>query len=210
MEVGRLDEALAAASRSVGIFEAVVGKDVSAQAPNFGNSLLNQGEVLLRMGRPREAVGAVDRAKAIYVAHGKEDSVLEANIVLAAAWEELGDPARAARPAAEARGLADKDKETAPDLLVELGTVEANLALDRAAGDLALADAEKALAIAEAGVSYLYDLSSARFVLARALSAKGQDPARARQLAEQARDGFNTLHDAARTRSASELLSKRD
>jgi tetratricopeptide (TPR) repeat protein len=217
MEIGRLDDALSAASRSVGTFQAAVGrKEVSAQAPNFGNALLNRGEVLVRMGRAREAVESVEQARAIYVAHGKEDSILEADIALAAAWAQLGNPATAAGFGADARTLADKDKETAPDLLVELLVVEARRALDRGEPDVALARAESALALAQTGVSYLYDLSSARLVLARAIDranakdrgdGKGKaDLGRARSLAEQARDGFSKLRDQRRADEASALL----
>jgi tetratricopeptide (TPR) repeat protein len=207
METGRLDDALASASRSVALFQAAVGREeVAAQAPNFGNALLNRGEVLLRLGRAREALASVEQALAIYRAHGKEDSIVEADVVLAVAQAQLASLADAARVANEARALADKDKETAPDLLVELLVVETSLALERGDPDDALARAERAVAVAQTGVSYLYDLSSARFALARALVKGRGDVARARSVAEQARDGFSKLRDAARRDEVAALI----
>jgi tetratricopeptide (TPR) repeat protein len=209
-EIGLLDDALSTASRSVAMFRAAAARgEMSAQTPNFGNALLNRGEVLLRLGRAREAIASVEEGRAIYVAHGKEDSILEADVALVAAWTQLGSLTDAARLAEDARALADKNKETAPDLLVELLVVETTLALHRGRAVEALARAQEAVAVAETGVSYLYDLSSARLALARALAAlgkSGNDAGRARGVAEQARDGFSKLRDQARIDEVSALL----
>jgi tetratricopeptide (TPR) repeat protein len=208
METGRLEDALSSASRSVASFEdAAARNEMSAMQPNFGNALLNRGEILVRMGRPREAIESLERALTIYRAHRKDDSILETDVYLAEARLQLGDLAEAARLAEEARALADGDKETAPDLLVEVLLVEAKLSFARRQPAEALPHAEQALSLAEKGASLLYDLSGARLVLARALAMGTSTAARARSLAEAARDGFATLHDDARTDEASAFLA---
>ncbi|HEY2515637.1 MAG TPA: serine/threonine-protein kinase [Polyangiaceae bacterium] len=209
MEAGRLEEALATASRCVETFEGAVQRgEVSELAPNFGNALLNRGEALLRMRRAAEAIASVMRARGIYEAHGKEDSILEADLVLARAWTEQGHLVEAAHFGAEARTLADKDKETTPDLLVELLIAEARLALAQGKGESALPRAEKALALAATGVSYPYDQANARLVLAQALVKAGGEPARASRLAKEAQAGFAALRDRARGEEAEGVLER--
>jgi hypothetical protein len=84
----------------------------------------------------------------------------------------------------------------------------ARVALDRGRADRALPLAERGLGLALTGASPLYQLSSARLVVARALAAAKQDPGRAHALAEQARDGFTVLHDQPRIDVASGPLSE--
>ncbi len=148
MEAGHLEEALATASRCVAAFEAAVERrEISAMTPNFGNALLNRGEVLLRLGRAEEAIASVERARGVYETNKKEDSILEADLVLAGAWTEAwtqqAGPANAARFARRVRVCARQTRTRRPmppDLLVELFVVEAKFSrLHKARQVLALA-----------------------------------------------------------------------
>jgi hypothetical protein len=56
--------------------------------------------------------------------------------------------------------------------------------------------ADRAVTIAETGIVEIYELATARMVLARALVRAQKDLARAHKLADQAREGFARLHDA--------------
>jgi hypothetical protein len=72
----------------------------------------------------------------------------------------------------------------------------ADLALDARDHAAARAHAERGLAIREAGEVSPDELAEARFMLARALELDGSERARARSLAEQARDTYAGLGDA--------------
>jgi serine/threonine protein kinase/tetratricopeptide (TPR) repeat protein len=207
-EVGRLDDALASASRSLAIYQGAMARgEIPARDTGSGEVLLNAGEALVRLGRAGEAIDLIEKARAVDRANDQSEGLLDANVALAKAWRQLGRVEEAARASEEARAIAKEDKETSPISLVELLVVEANLNLDRGKADAALPLAEQAVSLARAGFSYLYDLSSARLVLARALVQK-PDAARARIVAEEARSGFMKLDDRRRVEEASVLLAQ--
>jgi tetratricopeptide (TPR) repeat protein len=201
-ETGRLTDALATASRSLAIYQSASDRgEVSAKNLNLGNVLLNTGEILVRLDRPSEAVDLIERARAVYRGNDEHDGIVDADRSLAEAWRQLGRLEDAAQVCDEARSIADANPDMDPQLAVERLVVEARVALARGKSREALPIAERALTLSS-GVSYLYDVSSARLVLARALVQGKRDTARARTLADQARQGFETLGDRARLEEA--------
>ena len=210
MEAGRLDDALASATRSVASFRATVnGGQVLEQSAGFGDALAVQGNILLRLGRTREAVDLFEQARRTAGATGQGLWLAAIDIGCAEALRQLGHLDDAERLIAEARPvIAEEDKDGQSVYSFELLFVEAQLALDRGKNSDALPLAERALTIGQSGVAPLYDLSSARFALARALARGKRDAGRAHTLAEQARDGFAKLEDQPRIDEASALLTE--
>jgi tetratricopeptide (TPR) repeat protein len=207
-EVGRLDDALSAASRCLAIYRAGVARgEVSTRNVSLGLASQNEGEVLVRLGRAREAVDLIEDARGIYRAGDERERLTMADATLAEALLQVGRLDEAARVYDEGRTLEGQAKETDPECLLKLLVVGAKIAIGRGRPGEALPLAERALALVPgAGMTYLYDLSSARLVLARALIEKKSDLPRARTLGEQARDGFARLHDQPRIDEASALM----
>ena len=208
LESGRLGDALATASRATEVFRAGVERgELAATNVHAAMALQTTGAALLRMGRAAEAAAALEQGRRISRDVGATGDLGLANVTLAEAWRQLGRLGEAQRLCEETR--AEQTEETQPEQRIELELVMARIALDGGRADLALPLAERGLALALTGASPLYQLSSARLVVALALAAAKQDPVRAHALAEQARDGFTALRNQPRIDVASALLSQR-
>jgi tetratricopeptide (TPR) repeat protein len=208
-EAGRLDDALAAVSRSLAILQAALERgEVTAQNQTLGNAFLNTGIVLVRLGRAGEAASLIEKARAVYRANDEKDGLVNADTTLGEAWRAMGRVDDAERVCKEAREIAERNKDTSPEFLVELLVLQTTLALDRGRSEEALPLAERALAVAQTGSTHLYDVSKAKLALARALDQGKRDGSRARALAEEARDGFGTLHDKLRIADASAAIAE--
>jgi tetratricopeptide (TPR) repeat protein len=209
-EIGQLDEALKSVSDAVATCEAAIArKEVVPQHIDLGLGLLTRGDILVRLGRHAEALDSLRRATEICQANGRTDAVPSIDADLARALIGLGRLDEAARVLSEGRAIADANKETGPDVRAILLRTAADLALAGAKPrtDEALELAEAALKLAETGASDLYDLSSTRLVVARALSRAQRDPERVRTLAARAAEGFEKLHDRRRAEEAAAVAS---
>jgi tetratricopeptide (TPR) repeat protein len=206
--VGRLDDALVAGQRAVAIYKtAIASGEVAATNPNFGMELDEVGKILLRLGRAHEAVQVDDQARTIARANESKERIMDADITLADAWRQLRRFDEATHSWEEARTVVEPEK-VAPETMGHFLIVGAALALDQGKVEVGLRLAERAVAVAQTGVLYLYETSCAHLVLARALVRSKGDPSRARVSAEKARDGFAMLHDQRRIDGASAVLGE--
>jgi len=180
---GRWEDALGAHRRALALKEASLGPEHASVA----SSRTNIANVLRSMGRLAEALAEHERALAI-----KEQVVPDSSDVahslqglgLTLVGLGRGDEARARfRRAAELFARTAPDHPTVAAALTQAAALE----LDRGRAAVALADLERALAIRTAQPVDPLDLASTRFHLARALTALGRDPARARALITEAR-----------------------
>jgi tetratricopeptide (TPR) repeat protein len=189
---GRFDEAMAAYERAMAIVAAVHGK----AHPQLAVLHARRGALLRRQGKTAEGLAEYQAALAIDEANDPEGAAVGRDRL------DLGDTLVALGRLAEARreyqraqailgaALGPDDLELAGPL-TGLGQVE-----------LALGDPRAAIEPLEAAVELLArddaptdELSRARFDLARALRGSGRDEPRARQLAEQARQGLAASQD---------------
>jgi tetratricopeptide (TPR) repeat protein/tRNA A-37 threonylcarbamoyl transferase component Bud32 len=213
LDAGRVDDALATASRAVGIFEAAVQRgDIAARSAYEGTAVQTMGEALLRLRRAREAAERLERAHDIYRAAGEqEDSVALADNELADALRLLGRAGEARAALNEASDIEHKVSGVPAETVAGTLAVRAKLAFDQpkaAAAAAALPMAERALSLLEGGEPHLYELADARLLLARVLKARTRERGRALTLAEQARDAFARLRDQRLTDEASELANQ--
>ncbi|HEY2513109.1 MAG TPA: tetratricopeptide repeat protein, partial [Polyangiaceae bacterium] len=208
-ETGALGDALTASARSLSILEGAVARgELPDHYANFAAALLNTGELYVRLGRPRDAMPLLERARHVYADNHQRDQIVEVDALLAEAWRQLGHLAEATEICTEGRATAEESKDTNPERVAEILIVEANLDLDRGRAADALPLAERALALAEKGALSPYDLSRARVTLARALVRNGRDAARARGLAEDAQRGFAQLKDRRHLEEVSAVLAQ--
>jgi len=204
---GRYDDALATVSRVVATFERQIARgELASTHVIYGVALSTKATILLRMGRPREAVGPLELARSIDRQAGRRDYLLNDQVTIAEALRRLGRLDEAIQACAEGEAIAEEDKETRAEDLVALRTVQARVALDRGDRVRARSFAERAVAGAETGVADAYDLAMARLVLAQTIGRGPQDAARVRDLAEKARVGFAKLQDGPRVEEAGALL----
>jgi tetratricopeptide (TPR) repeat protein len=197
LDAGRLDEALAAASRALSIFEAAVERgDISARSAVEGTARQTLGEALLRLGRPHDAVDELARAHDIYrAAEEQEDSAALADNELAEALRSLGRAGEARAAANEASDIEHRVNGVPSETVAGTFAVRARLALDQGKARAALPLAERALALFERGEPRVHELAEVRLLVAGLLRASGHDRDRAHALAEQARAAFTRVHD---------------
>ena len=197
LEAGRVDEALRSASRAEALFhDAADGGEMSARSAFLGLGAQTTGEVLLRAGRDREAAEALTRSRNGYGISGEqEDTIAMVDNELAEAKRRLGLFADADAALDEASGIERNLKGLAPTSLGATLAVRAKLALDRRKAEDALPLAEEALSMQARGAPFVHEVADMRLLVARALTLNGRDPARARQLAESAQEGFSKVHD---------------
>jgi tetratricopeptide (TPR) repeat protein len=188
---GRAEEALATYRRVEEARERLFGPEHLSVA----FALMNEADCLARIDRVDEAVATARRAIAVAEASqsGAADTYLRER--LADALRRGGDFRAALAEdtrVIEARERAGSagDVRAAPCLA---GQGLDLLGLGRAAE--AIAPLERAADLFARGAARATDLADARFALARALVAAGADEARARGLAEQARDAYRPFAD---------------
>ena len=84
--------------------------------PNFAAAHALMGKVLLRDGKPRKAIAALERATAL------RPNLVSAHLHLARAYRELGDEQSAAREFRIVRELKANEQQAVPTLLYHRGT----------------------------------------------------------------------------------------
>jgi tetratricopeptide (TPR) repeat protein len=210
LDAGRPTDALTTASRAVAIFEAAAQRgDISAKSGFEGTAVQGMGEALLRLRRPREAAERLSHAHDIYRSAGEqEDSVALADNELADALRSLGRVAEARAALNEAGDIEHRVNGVPSETIAGTFAVRAKIALDQGKASAAVPLAERAVGLLESGEPHVYELADVRLLLARALKGQRRERARARVLAEQARDGFTKLHEDARVEEASALLAE--
>jgi tetratricopeptide (TPR) repeat protein len=208
---GRLVEALESASSALSILDAGAQRgDVAAESNRRGLAQLVVGLVLMRLGRAREALDHFTRARDQYRAGGSPRSlhVHDVDVDMAEAQRLLGHVADAERTLDEAESIVRELPDLRPLHVANEYSERAKVDLEKGATDAAASLAERALTLQlEDRGNEPYVLADTRLTLARALDKRRQTPDRARALAQQARDGFATLHDSARTQQAAAFLS---
>ena len=166
---------------------------VAAEYPELCGPLTAYSEDLVALGRFPEAQRVLERARAIAErklgpSHFRVGEALSGMALSLSAQGRHRDALRKFEEALAVRekALGARSVVLATDLT---GIGQSHLALgDVAAARLAL---ERAVALRESAPVDPTSLAESRFALARALGAKGGDVARARALAEQAREGFS-------------------
>ncbi len=187
--LGRVLEAIAAFERSIAIRERALG----AEHPEVAVSRINYGNVLSDVGRYDEALAQLRRARsALERSVGDHPwAVAELAVegmVLAAREEHEAARESHARALAMLHALGMHEHPLGIDVRRGLG--ESLLALDRVAE--AREQLEAALVIESRGGASPDESAALWFALARVLRAQGEDPARARALAERAGQAWRT------------------
>jgi tetratricopeptide (TPR) repeat protein/tRNA A-37 threonylcarbamoyl transferase component Bud32 len=192
----KVEEGLESHERALTVFEASLGPD----HPSVAYCLTNIGDAQGRLDRPREALATIRRALSILEsALGKEHPDLAVVLVnLGNIFHALGRH-RESIPHFE-RALRLDEKALGPDhvdIAYDLyGIGRAEIALGRF--DRAVAPLQRAVSLREEHGTDAEELGDVRFALARALWEQGGgDRARARQLAEQARDAYLEMEEGA-------------
>jgi serine/threonine-protein kinase len=213
IDAGKPEDALGSASRALRILDADTERgEVTGESHQRGYVEQQLGVAFLRLGRAREAVDHLSRARDLLRATdgGENRGSLAVNNALAEAHRLVGDPAQAAasldEDAALEERMRDVDVETA-DTLVE----RAKLRLDRGQPETALELAQRALALKAKGTPRPrdgYGMADARLVAARALASCRRSLPQASELAETARDGFLVFGDWQRADDAAQLLAQ--
>lgn len=206
--LGRNDEALDSDSKAIDVARAaIVRGEIVPTHIDLGLGLQSKGDLLIRMGRYDEAFDPLRESAEICRANGRVDTLPLTDADVALAYLRTGHMADAERSLAEARSAAESNEETGEDVKEMLLRTEAEILLEQGPGKVAKAveAADPAVKIAETGIVEIYELATARMVLAKALVRAQKDLDRANRLAEQAREGFARLHD---TRHATEAVDK--
>ena len=180
-------------------------KTLPADSPDLASSLVTEAWLVHRSGDDVAALATNDRAQAIFTrAYGAGSPSIA--LILSNRGEYLVALGRHDEAIAAFRGALERwEPQLGPEHpflahpLTGLGL--AHLAADRPAE--ALPPLERALRLREAREPDPNMVAETRFALARALWSAGSDRARARHLAEQARDAY--LRDRARAASATEV-----
>ncbi|MCB9717450.1 MAG: serine/threonine protein kinase [Myxococcales bacterium] len=204
---GQLEQAVADLQRAIAIWEATLGP----MHPLIANASNNLGLAYEAMGRHEDAIVQYERVLAIREAiAGPEDVALVWPLCrLGQARLSNGEPERSKALLERALGLQERATGPShPDVgrpASGLGEALSALGAHREALELL----ERAVVLQSAPGTKPGLLASSRFALARALwdapAAEGGDRARARALAEQAREAF-----AVETRPADQSLAKVD
>jgi len=180
-------------------------KTLPADSPDLASSLVTEAWLVHRQGDDAAALATNDRAQQIFTrAYGARSPSIA--LILSNRGEYLVALGRHDEAIAAFRGALDRwEPQLGPEHpflahpLTGLGL--AHLAAGRP-GD-ALAPLERALQLREAREPDPNMVAETRFALAKALASAGTDRARARRLAEQARDTY--LRDKTRASSATEV-----
>jgi tetratricopeptide (TPR) repeat protein len=184
-EMGRCEEALASFERAAAILLQVVGPSHVAMIA----VLLDQGETLARLGRFDEALPFFERAMPLAAARPRAIEQTYARAAYADALQRKGDAAAALEQTRRALESADEETSEATRARWVAGLALIDLGRAREAVE----PLTRALAYRESHSATPPELAEARFALARALVASGGDRARARALAEQARDAWTKV-----------------
>jgi len=194
--LGRLDEAGPLLERSLAIRRAVHGPADS----RVGVGLRGLGELRILQDRLDEAETALLASLAIAEKKGPEHSEVAAvEVALATLHQRRGDCPRAVAAARRALEIVLKEGPDNPDAtypLVVLGSC--------GSGPQALADLERAVALATAKSIDPIQVANAKLALARALWKRGERD-RAARLGEEARDTFAAAGPPARRELAEAL-----
>ncbi len=186
--LGQLGESLEYFHRAAAITESTVGP----QHPDYADALENIGNVLSQRERWAEARDHHQRALAI-----REKTLGPEHRDIASSLINLGNVAEGERDGATAlplheRALVIAEKALGPDhlrvALALYNIAQTQMLLEHPA--LAVTALERALAIQEKNDGVPTDTADTRFLLAQAIVAADGDRARARALAESARESF--------------------
>lgn len=187
---GQLAQALAHFERALGILEASLGPD----HPRLAYPLNNIGEVLRAQGEPERALAHFERALAVMEASLGADHPNVASSMVNVA-NLLYDRQRHEQARHHYQRALEIQRRTLPEGHPLLAWSLLGLArVDLGQGQLrpAREHAEQAVSIREAAGVAPVLLAEARFVLARILWGDRAERARARSLAEQAREGWSS------------------
>jgi tetratricopeptide (TPR) repeat protein len=185
---GRWDEALQLYQRALTIYMATTGPD----HPNAATTINNIGRTQFLKGEYDEALTTQLRGLRLHEKiYGLEhpqvatscNNIAETLLALHRADDSLQYAERAL--AILRKALGPEHQDTARSLTI-IGRAE----LERHAAAAAVSPLEHALALRESHATMPLSLADTRFALARALWATGREPARARSLAEQAKQTY--------------------
>jgi tetratricopeptide (TPR) repeat protein len=202
-DAGNLELALGLLDRVLGIKERVHGPD----HPSVAVSLINQSTVDILLGHPRTAEERLRRAaKILTTSKGADHPDLVAVYTnLGAALREQGQLQQADDSFGRALRIAQlrlrRDHPWLSSLLSERGTND----LRRRRWRAAKADFERALEVDAANKAPPDERAASRFGLARALMKLGEDPSRARSLAQAALAAAEAGHLSSLGPSAEEI-----
>jgi tetratricopeptide (TPR) repeat protein len=208
IDAGRIADGLGTASRTVALLGVAVERgEALPGSRNLAIARVTLGQAMLRAQNVEEAIAPLGLARDAF--KGLADNlVVVTDNELGEAHRLLGHTTEANTFLNEASTITASLIGVDPQWVAATLTVRAKMAIDRKNPVKALALAERALALLEAGQATIYALADARFVVARALRARRNEPDRARLLAEQARDGFAKLGDQKRLNAATALLEE--
>jgi tetratricopeptide (TPR) repeat protein len=187
-QLGRHGEAVIEARRALAIGEASLGPE----HPSIAGTLDNIGNMLAADGRHDEAMVEHRRALAIREkALGPEDPAIALSLInIANDFEARGDFDAALEHNRRALAVAEAALgPDHPDVALALFNV-GQTRVHRREFSEAIPDLERSLRLSETVATPANVLTDRRFELAMALAGAGTDPARARALARQARDGY--------------------
>jgi tetratricopeptide (TPR) repeat protein/predicted Ser/Thr protein kinase len=184
---GRYAAAIAIHAEILGTVRAVYGED----HPMVGDSLIAQGVTLAHAQRRAEGLKAFQDALGVFERAQGPDHPMVAEALRKIGFMAVDDEPAVALPAFT-RAVAIVEKNSGAEALeltpLLTGLGQAQLSTGDAAG--AVKTLERALRIWGERQNYRHLLPSAHFALARALWETGGDKARARALAEKARQAF--------------------
>jgi tetratricopeptide (TPR) repeat protein len=208
---GRPADALAPAARSIAIFDDAVRRgDAAAESDMLAWSEDQMGYALVRVGRPRDGLAHLQRARELLAKTIGTGSAyyLKVGAELAEADRLLGNTEEAARLVEQSERLGPKGFDSNDTLGATL-LEHAKLELERGKYDHARELAERAVAVLrEAPAPDSYRVAGAELVIARSLAASRADATRAQALAKEARDSFTKLGDRQGEEQASALLAE--
>jgi tetratricopeptide (TPR) repeat protein len=162
--------------------------------PEVAESLRNLAWAVLDRGRPEEALELAEQAQAVaarrlapdHPEHGTHAAMIAAILL------EAGKPREALPHAEKAIELLDA-RGPGPNASLEARRSQGRALRDLRRLDASIEGLEQALATAEQHDASRSELALVRFELAQSLHAAGREPARARSLAEAAREGLREL-----------------
>jgi eukaryotic-like serine/threonine-protein kinase len=185
----RHDEARATFARARDSYAAHYGQD----HPEVASVHEQLGALEEALGHPHEARVEYERARAMYQKHLGNEHPLVARVIgnLADALAAAGDVEQAKAAYDESLRLREAAEGPKSTTLCYALLGRAALSLERQP-DRAIADIERCVELRESAHEDPMQLAYARFELAKALASAGRDRARARKLADTARQQFLT------------------